>query len=116
MAVYSPAGTQPYLLKMLTKNIKVCAGCRLGYNNTVPPYDMCIVHEETRPVPGKSFNTKTNVHYHANPQCIWYKDPSFAPADLQVPMAVLTAGRTQGLPVSVFWTYIVILINIQTRT
>jgi hypothetical protein len=89
MAVYSPAGTQPYLLKMLTKNIKVCAGCRLGYNNTVPPYDMCIVHEETRPVPGKSFNTKTNVHYHANPQCIWYKDPSFAPADLQVPMAVL---------------------------
>ena len=65
VASYSPAGTQPYFLKMLTKNIKVCAGCRLGYSNTLPPYDICIAHEETRQVPGKSFNAKTTMRIHS---------------------------------------------------
>ena len=41
---HSPHGMQPYW-KMLTKQIKVCKGCRLGYGNEVsvpdPPYNMC---------------------------------------------------------------------------
>ena len=51
---FQPHGTQPYLLKMLTKQILVCAGRRLGYNDekTIPlsPYNTCIVHEESRQV------------------------------------------------------------------
>lgn len=42
---YSPHGAQPYRLKFLTRQIRVCAGCRFGYCNTekipAPPYDMC---------------------------------------------------------------------------
>ena len=43
----SPA-SQPYYFKVLTNQIKVCAGCRLGYYNRVPPYDICVVHRESR--------------------------------------------------------------------
>ena len=90
---YSPHGSQPYLLKFLTKQIRVCAGCRLGYCNDPeippPPYNICIAHEETRqitnPHTGSPFATKTVTHYHANPDCIWMKDPKFIPQSLQIP-------------------------------
>ena len=90
---YSPHGSQPYLLKFLTKQICVCAGCRLGYCNDSeippPPYNICIAHEETRhitsPHTGSPFATKTVTHYHANPDCIWMKDPKFIPQSLQIP-------------------------------
>ena len=55
---YSPHGGQPYMLKFLTRQIHVCAGCRLGYCNTEkvpdPPYNICVAHEETRQI--------TNTH------------------------------------------------------
>ena len=75
--LYSPHGIQPYNLKMLTKQIKVCS----GYNNEVsipePPYNMCISHQESYEVSPQSsqpFHTTTVVHYHANPEI---KNPSF---------------------------------------
>ena len=40
--------SQPYYFKILTPQIKVCAGCRLGYTNREPPYDVCLVHKVTR--------------------------------------------------------------------
>ena len=40
--------SQPYYFKVLTPQIKVCAGCRLGYTNREPPYDVCLVHKVTR--------------------------------------------------------------------
>ena len=47
---FAPHGIQPFYLKMLTKQMRVCAGCRLGFNNEVcvpdPPYIVCIAHEE----------------------------------------------------------------------
>jgi hypothetical protein len=93
---YSPHGIQQYNLKMLTKQIKVCSGCRLGYNNQLsipePPYNMCIPHEESfqvSPRSAASFSTPTIVHYHAYPDCIWKKNPSFLPTSLNIPSSVL---------------------------
>ena len=75
---YSPHGGQPYVLKFLTKQIRVCAGCRLRYCNTekvpAPPYNICVAHKETQQInnshTGVPFTTKTTAHYHANPCCI----------------------------------------------
>ena len=91
---YSPHGIQPYSLKMLTKQIRVCSGCRLGYSNEIrvpePPYNMCVSHEEPFEVRSQqAFTTKTIVHYHANPDCIWKKNPNFVPASLKIPPTVL---------------------------
>lgn len=81
---------------MLTKQIRVCAGCRLGYNNEIvipsSPYNICIAHEESRqvtPTSGKTpFTTKSTVHYHANPSCIWMKNASFVPQNIQIPPGI----------------------------
>jgi hypothetical protein len=90
-SVFQPHGSQPYYIKMLTKQIRVCAGCRFGYNNDIfipnSPYNIVIAHEEPRQVTPKSgdvapFTTKSTVHYHANPSCIWTKDQSFVPENI----------------------------------
>ena len=51
---YSPHGGQPYALKLLTRQIHVCAGCQFGYCNTekvpAPPYNICVAHKEARQV------------------------------------------------------------------
>ena len=93
---FQPHGTQPYYIKMLTRKIRICAGCRLGFNNeqTIPPspYNICVAHEELRQVTpnGKTpFTTKTTVHYHANPSCIWMKNSSFVPQSIVTPPDVL---------------------------
>ncbi len=93
---FQPHGNQPYFVKMLTKQIRVCAGCRLGFNNEkdipLSPYNICIGHEEIRqitPSSGKTpFTTKTTAHYHANPSCIWMKNASFMPENIQIPPGV----------------------------
>ena len=93
---YSTHGGQPYVLKFLTRQIRVCAGCRLGYCNTekvpAPPYNICVAHEETRQLTnshtGIPFTTKTLAHYHANPYCMWMKDSTFRPECLHIPQDV----------------------------
>ena len=91
-ATYLPHGIQPYHLKILTKQIKVCAGCRFGFNNAInlpePPYNMCIAHEESFQVSIPKFTTKTVAHYHANPSCIWKNDACFIPHLLEIPPLV----------------------------
>ena len=93
---FQPHGIEPYFVKMLTKQIRICAGCRLGFNNekAIPPspYNICIGHEEVQqitPSSGKTpFTTKTIAHYHANPSCIWMKNASFMPESIQIPPGV----------------------------
>ena len=46
--VFQSPAAQPYMFKDLTAMIKVCAGCRLGYSNRKPPFDICLVDKETR--------------------------------------------------------------------
>ena len=81
---------------MLTKQIRICAGCRLGFNNEhaiLPsPYNICIAHEEPRqitPSGKKPFVTKSIVHYHANPSCIWMNNTSFLPQSIEIPPALI---------------------------
>ena len=82
---------QPYYLKMLTKQIKVCKGCQLGYGNEVsvpdPLYNICVAHEESIVLPSAAYATKTVAHYHAAP-CIWIKDPTFTPHALVISSSI----------------------------
>ena len=72
-------GIQPYILKFLTKQMRVCADCRFGYCDDEkvpdPPYNICVSHEETRqitnPHTGNLQVVNLMAHYHANPSCIW---------------------------------------------
>ena len=89
-------GIQSYFVKMLTKQIRICAGCRLGFNNehAIPPspYNICIAHEEPRqitPSGKKPFVTKSILHYHANPSCIWMNNTSFLPQSIEIPPALI---------------------------
>ena len=80
---------QPYIFKVLTASIKVCAGCRLGYNNRSPPFDVCLVHQETRsitnPLTHLNMTVPVNAHYHASASCIRMKNPSFTGDLLIIP-------------------------------
>ena len=84
----SPAA-QPYYVKLLNGHIKVCAGCRLGNANRNPPFDICIVHQETRPithpVTKEKMNMPVNAHYHVTKECIQRNDPKFIPSQAVVP-------------------------------
>ena len=118
---YYPHGVQPYVLKFLTKQIRICAGCRLGYCNEteIPaaPYNICIAHEEPRQITNSRtstpFTTKTVAHYHANPSCIWMKDNTFIPESLQIPEDV-EAKLQHEHRVFLFRELIIQLINYST--
>ena len=93
---FSPHGKQPFYLKMLTKQIRVCGGCRCGFNNETripdPPYNVCVAHEEpytVSPQSGKAFTRKTVVHYHMSPECIWLKEPFFNPSQIVISQEIL---------------------------
>ena len=88
----------PFQLKMLNHMMKVCAGCRGGYEKKQdgslpdPPDDICICHEETitltEPVSKKPFQKKTKVHYHCRKECVPIKNPNFQLNTLEVPSNV----------------------------
>lgn len=86
--VRSPA-SQPYYIKLLTNHIKVCAGCQLGYSNTSPLYDICVVHHGSRDILNlvtKLYMTvPVNVHYHAAFACIHKKDHNADPSKIIIP-------------------------------
>ena len=78
--VQSPSA-QRYVFKELTGAIKVCAGCRLGYSNRSPPFDACLVHQETRKIKNslthQDMTVTVNAHYHATASCVQIRDPKF---------------------------------------
>ena len=81
--------TQPFTLKLLMPNIKICAGWRLGYQPRTPPYDICIVHPETRQIlnqaTGCMMTVGINAHYHVGTDCIKFQFPDFDPSQLIIP-------------------------------
>ena len=79
---------KPFKLKFLTNQIKVCADCKQGYQRrTDPPYDICIVHEESIWIVQHDmpFKKSTNAHYHGNATCITIKHPAFQPNCVEIP-------------------------------
>jgi len=92
--------SNPFFVKFLTKQIKVCQGCRSGYQRGLngdalpPPYDIVIGHFERQQysyqVTGITrLSRETCAHYHAFPQCILAKFPNFQPTELSIPNEVL---------------------------
>ena len=73
-SILQSPSVQPYVLKELTGLIKVCTGCRLGYSNRNPPFDVCLVHQETRaiknPVTKQDMIVPVDAHYHVTAHCV----------------------------------------------
>ena len=56
------------------------------------PCNICIAHEEPRqitPSGKKPFITKSILHYHANPSCIWMNNTSFLPQSIEILPALI---------------------------
>ena len=81
--VLTSTRNQSFSLKMLTPNIKICVWCRLGYQPRAPPYDICIVHPETRQIwnqaTGCILTVGTNAHYHVGIDSIKLRFLDFCP-------------------------------------
>lgn len=89
---YLPASqamnSNPYLLKFLQENVKVCAGC-VRPNNTFrvngitpsPPYDVVVCHHEIRQWKANGNIQRSplaqNTYYHADITCIRKNNPDF---------------------------------------
>ena len=92
--------SKPFFVKFLTRQIKICQGCRSGYqrdhngNSLPPPYDIVIGHFERQQycdrVTGLSrLSRETCIHYHAYPPCIRAKHPTFQCNELYISAEVL---------------------------
>ena len=84
---------EQFQVKLLTASIKVCAGCRGGYERGPPPMDIILVRKE-RHICYNAINQRqqlsgiTNVHYHANTVCPRLKHPLFDPKTIEIPQDV----------------------------
>ena len=89
-------------MKFLTKQIKVCQGCRGGYYRNIdgsslpPPHDIIVGHfdhqEYHDQLTGLSrVSRESCLHFHLYLPCILAKYPTFqAHFHMQVPSAVMT--------------------------
>lgn len=91
--------TNPYFMKFLPKQIRICQSCHSGYQHGLngeplpPPYDIIIGHFERQQYSDQvtgltQLSGETCVHYHAFPQCILAKFPDFQPTELSIPTEV----------------------------
>ena len=91
--------SNPFFVKFLLKQIKICQGCHSGYqhglngNPLQPPYDIIIGHFERQRYSDQEtgltwLSRETCVHYHAFLQCILAKFPDFQPTKLSIPKEV----------------------------
>lgn len=100
---YLPASqamnSNPFLLKFLQENVKVCAGCTRP-NNTFrnngtalsPPYDIVVYHREIRQWKANGTMQRSpspqNTYYHADVNCIKKNNPDFKSVMLEIPTDV----------------------------
>ena len=90
-----PPNVNPFYVKFITGNIRVCQGCKGSLKTTdnhVPtsPFDMAVAHAENRPFRDTSGNLVTPkrvtvYHYHCRPQCIQAVEPYFILSSLLIP-------------------------------
>ena len=96
-----------FQVKFLTASIKVCAGCRNGYQSgpdgkglPSPPYNLCLVRKEQHlfynvATGRQQLSALRNVHYHPNLTCPKSRCQNFDPSQVQVPDEI----RDKLLPV-----------------
>ena len=97
----------PFYLKPLAGNIRVCQGCRGSvrlFNGSIPapPFDFVVARMEKRPFRTASGDLQTPAyasaaHYHARLTCIKAADPSFVPSALRVPNDVRVLLKQEHL-------------------
>ena len=87
----------PFEVKFLTPLIKICAGCRKGYERAsdgkscLPaPRNLCLVHKEQHLYYNvvnckQQLSSLNNVHYHANSNCPRARFPDFNPRCVCIP-------------------------------
>ena len=90
--------SEPFLIKMLNRRIKVCAGCKGQHFKNAddgllsPPHDICLGHRESlsfiNPRTGTECSKLGNAYYHFNLDCIRRKHPSFTAAQVECPPEV----------------------------
>ena len=90
--------SEPFLIKMLNRRIKVCAGCKGQHFKNAdngllsPPHDICLGHKESlsfiNPRTGKECSKLGNAYYHINLDCIRKKHPSFTAAQVEYPREI----------------------------
>ena len=90
----SPPNTNPFYLKFITGNIRMCQGCRcsLHSDGAIPaqPYDLTVARAERRSYRDSSGNLitpskPTTSYYHCRVDCIQAAEPHFIPRSLRVP-------------------------------
>ena len=95
----------PFYLKKLTGNIRVCQGCRGSLrlaDGSIPnpPNDLVVARLERRQFRDSSGTLKTPsrasaAHYHARLACVRAGDPSFIASSLLIPADVGTVLTAQ---------------------
>ena len=90
----------PFFLKQLSGNIRVCQGCRGSLrlaDGSIPgpPYDVVVAHLEKRPFrdPTGAMRTPSRAsaaHYHVRLACLRATDPSFVSSTLVIPPDLAT--------------------------
>ena len=89
-----PPNTNPFYLKFIAGNIRICQGCRasLRTEGTIPaqPYDLTVARAEKRPYRDSTGNLITpqkctTSHYHCRVECIQAVEPHFVPRSLRIP-------------------------------
>ena len=97
----------PFYLKKLTGNIRVCQGCRGSLwladgRIPDPPYGFAVACLKKRPFHDQSGTLKTPsrpaaVHYHVRLPCVCAGDPGFVPTALLVPTDVAVMLSSEHL-------------------
>ena len=85
---YPQGTTAPFVLCFIQRNISTCYSCKQKYlKPLVPPYDLCVRHEEWRTFTVASFSPQScygNAYYHVNVACIQCHWPMFQPTALVI--------------------------------
>ena len=94
-SLLSTPNLNPFYVKMLGGNIRVCQGCKgtlrmRDHSIPAPPFDIVIARAERRQFRDAGGNlvsprTEQVVHYHLNFSCVKAVEPTFVPQSLKVP-------------------------------
>ena len=100
-SIYQPVIINPFFVKVLAGNIRVCQGCRGSLRHTdgsipSPPFDLVIARMEKRSYRDSSGILKTPnrpsaAHYHLKLTCVRGIEPNFIPTaeNFQIPSDIL---------------------------